>query len=144
MLNGLTYRPKSLTINTARVGIDTLLYIKKTIQLCEEMACNIVGQTAGSDGVLLVGVSLDSLPLLLPQAIDAFRQPALTSIHKLICELLVDDASFSKSNQEMRFQECFSVSPGVDGFLDAARKLYLQSVEDIYAVSTHPFDSGDP
>ncbi len=77
---------------------------------------------------------MNLLPDILQQAVSVFHDSKLTDIHKLIGELLEEDAFFSKSHQEMRFQECFAVSPEIDGLLDAARKLYLQTVEEIYLV----------
>lgn len=135
MLHGLTYRPKVLTINTARVGIDSLLYIKHALQSSEQIAQLVLHRSSDIAGVqeeVLIDANL--LPDILQQAVANFRDSRCYRVQQLIGELLLDGAMFSKSHQEMRFQECFAVASGIDGFLDAARKLYLQSVEDIYEV----------
>ena len=57
--------------------------------------------------------------------------------------LLTESTIFSKSAYEMRHQECFAVRSNVDGYLDVARKAFLQSVEDIHeAAETHSLTLG--
>lgn len=133
MLNGLISQPKTYTVNTARIGIDTLIYIKQAIQVGEKIASvfvekhNVLHQADGE---------MQDTPDIIMDAVNNFRDVKLTLIEKLIYELLCENTSFSKSNHEMRYQECFAVSTGIDGLLDAARTLYLQTLEEIFAVNT--------
>jgi hypothetical protein len=41
----------------------------------------------------------------------------------------------SKSSIQMQQQECFAVQPGLDGRLDVARKVYVQTIEEIHKLA---------
>jgi hypothetical protein len=64
-------------------------------------------------------------------SISIFRDFRFATMISLIDNVLNTDVNYTKSIQEMRYQEGFAVKSGVDGLLDAARRSFLQSVEDI-------------
>lgn len=122
MLNGLINDPSTMTVITARQGIDTMIYIKNAICSADALASVLLEHK---------NVSTDEIPGILSSAITNFRDLKLEMMVKLIKELINDETTFSKSAHEMRYQECFAVRNGVDGLLDVARKTYLHTIDDI-------------
>lgn len=146
MLNGLSQVPKNVTTKTARVSIDTLIMLKLTIRLAEELSR--VLETAavfrkdpstGPQNPLSAQHELQQQQeeqrtrILISAILNTLKDDGLKTINDTIQETLVESTSFSKSSLEMRHQECFAIQPGVSGLLDVSRKTFLQSVEDIYA-----------
>ena len=156
MLTGLNTRPKTLTDKTARIGIDTLIYLKETVNLVTAASGELVrlvsesnqnsiinnnsnsnsnngdGDGSGSSGS--GGNSGSSSTSILLQAIcDAFQQPCLqTNVLSTLQDHLTDSTCYSKSQIEMRHQECFALKRGRNALLDVARTTFQSSVEDIY------------
>lgn len=100
MLGGLTRTPKVHTVLTARVGIDTLIFLKHTLKLLPELSAAVdeLGRGAvGGAGPLLHTLS-DNLSAASFQAILVAME-----------EVLTDSTAFSKNADEMRNQECFAV-----------------------------------
>lgn len=141
MLSGLAYRSKSITPNTVRMGIDTLIFLKHSIKISGELSKYCQG--------LIEQESLASMSTeyeqetnfdqtqnyFLKEFTKNFSNDSLQFIESEISSLLSESTTFSKSAQEMRFQECFAIKSGVNGLLDVARKTYLLTIEEIHAVS---------
>lgn len=124
MLTGLTAVPKQLTLTTARCGINTLLFVKETLRASKLLAAAVSELTVAQPDALLSSIA--------GNLCNTDLEDMEVAISRLICE----GNALSKSQQEMRHQECFAISSGVDGMLDVARKTYLQTVEEIYQVMT--------
>lgn len=128
MLTGLTTTPKTLTVRTARRGIDTLIFIKHSIRAAYSLADEIKK--------FLPSVTDDQGTLdLLGTMCSLLTDDTLNLVRALIDEILTESTTYTKSSMEMRHQECFAVRSGRHGELDVARKTYLSNVEDIYKVS---------
>lgn len=143
LLSGLTNVPKTLTPNTVRAGIDTLIGIKHTLKLAKSLA-NLLGTVAHaeivpaeSDGFTRNQIDeiIQHSFLLFKEMMRNFTDSALDNMERDIGELLAESTTFSKSAHEMRYQECFAVKSGVHGLLDIARQSYLSTVEEIHRVS---------
>jgi DNA mismatch repair protein MSH4 len=89
--------------------------------------------------------TLETLPLLhaalqgcsnalLVALCDNLASAELLAMHQAIDRVINHDAATSKSAQQMRMQQCFSVQPGINGLLDVARKAYTETIEDIHAL----------
>ena len=50
---------------------------------------------------------------------------------ELIDHVIATDTIRSKSAAVMRQQECFAIKRGIDGDLDAVRKVYIDGIDDI-------------
>jgi DNA mismatch repair protein MSH4 len=122
MLSGLTNISKKVTPKSARVSIDTLIYLKEIIKLAPELAT--------------LWKCLDIPNCLLLQAIIAnLTNIQLLQHDSIISQMISTSTLYSKSAHEMRNQECFMLKSGIHGLLDLSRKTFLQTVEDIYKVS---------
>jgi hypothetical protein len=53
---------------------------------------------------------------------------------ELIDHVVSLDTVRSKSPAMMRQQECFAIKRGIDGELDAVRKVYMDTIADIYSL----------
>lgn len=135
MLNGLVTVPKNITPKTARVGIDTLIFLKETLKLSPKVVDVITSmkKLATSDNSSTV-----MNPLLVAIA-QNLRDPELSKIEALIMDMITESTTYQKSAHAMRHQECFALKNGIHGLLDVARKTFLQTVEDIYAVRLSHF-----
>lgn len=130
LLSGLTLTPKTLTTNTVKLGIDTLIYLKHSIQLSASLLHSIKE---------IKSSEIESMTLF-EQIYSNFNEITLNEIENWISELLIESTQYSKSVSEMRYQECFAIKIGADGLLDVARKTYLQTVEDINKVNYTTFE----
>jgi DNA mismatch repair protein MSH4 len=132
MLSGLTSNPKKITQKTARVGIDTLIYLKQTLRTAPLLA-NALEEF---DSAPITNVP-DKLSLM-STIMSNLREPALSEIENKILSHITESTTYSKSAHEMRHQECFAFKTGIHGLLDVSRKTFLQTVEELYFVSiTH-------
>lgn len=102
-----TYAPKSATPRSAKQAIDTLLALKHTLQLLPQLSAALTGAEH---------------PLLATIA-TALQAPALTALRTRIEEVLTEETTWARTPLQMRQQECFAVRPGIDGALDAVRKV---------------------
>ncbi len=156
MLCGLTTVPKSVTPKTAKVGIDTLIFLKQTLKIAPMLANTLEamrprqgGQSRTSQyGETLFSTSAQQLPAqssnaggsdsadyaLLDAIIANLREPQLQLLLDDILDTITESTEYSRSAHEMRHQECFALKNGIHGLLDVARKTFLQTVEDIYRV----------
>lgn len=131
MLSGLVAIPKNITLKTARIGIDTLIYLKQSLKLAPNLAAAIKNLKSASDSE---GVSSAMNPLLIAM-VDNFIDPEFAKVEESIMSMLLESTTYNKSSHAMRHQECFAIKNGIHGLLDVARKTFLQTVEDIYAVT---------
>lgn len=142
MLAGLSAVPKNITPKTAKVGIDTLIFLKQTLKVAPILAASLAGlrdrrpaDTASgqsqrpSTGPLSVGNN----PLL-DALCSNLMDPQLGGLLNLLLASITESTEYSRSAHEMRHQECFALRNGIHGLLDVARKTFLQTVEDIYRV----------
>lgn len=143
MLNGLTAVPRNITQKTARIGIDTLIYLKQSLKLAPMLA-NVIENTSQKSKIVQQKSTTDVLqsptklhnPILLA-IIRNLRDPVLKSVENEILGMLTESTQYHKSSHAMRHQECFAIRNGINGLLDVARKTFLQTVEDLYAVQYH-------
>jgi DNA mismatch repair protein MSH4 len=141
LLSGLTNIPKSLTANTVRTGIETLIAIKHTIKLAKSLATllgtvthnDIPSTDRESEKGSLEGLMQSSF-LIFKEMMVNFTDPTLDKIDNSICEMFSENTAYSKSSKEMIYQECFAIKSGVHGLLDVARQSYLSTVEEIHKV----------
>ena len=153
MLSGLTSNPKKITANTARVGIDTLIYLKQALKTAPILAEALAGLRSPNrernnnsnnsrhqrhneqehEHQDDEEVEPSSHPLV-EAIINNLRAPQLGRMEEQIMEVVTESTAFSKSAHEMRHQECFALRTGIHGLLDVARKTFLQTVEDLYKV----------
>ena len=146
MLSGLVAEPKTVTQTTVKLSIDTMIMLKTSILLANELAALLESSHVFQPGLAAAEATTTEQQQQQQQQFDsqrtralvgavlgALKEEGLVDITRLISSLLVDSTAYSKSTVEMRVQECFAVQPGVSGLLDVSRKTYLQSVEDIFA-----------
>ena len=136
MLSGLTNRPKQVTQKTARLGIDTLIYLKQALRTAPALAetlSELHNESHGHEGLAVAAVPPSQHPLV-AAVIKNLCDPALQRMDESISGMITESTSFSKSVHEMRHQECFALRTGLQGLLDVARKTFLQTVEDLYRV----------
>ena len=148
MLSGLVTKPKTITAKTAKIGIDTLIYLKSTLQIAPLLAQSLLNlmdickelmdeEESAQDEV-------DGASLIL-SIVDNLNDVNLQCVAQKIDELLTESTTYTKNAYEMRHQECFAIKPFANGYLDVARKIFLQSVEDIHEVAeTHAITLGYP
>lgn len=148
MLSGLTTQPKNVTSKTARVGIDTLIYLKQTLRTTPALAEALKGintiipshSATTADALPITATeSASSTTLshpLISAIISNLTDDALSKMEDSILTAITESTAFSKSAHEMRHQECFALRTGIHGLLDVARKTFLQTVEDLYRVSS--------
>jgi DNA mismatch repair protein MSH4 len=129
MLSGLVSVPKTHSSRTARRSIDTLIYVKDNLKSCHCLADELLALSSKVDPANA------NCRALLETIITIISSTSCQAIQHIVDEILSEATVFSKSQHEMRHQECFAVRNGKDGELDVARKAHLQTVEDIYAVS---------
>ena len=132
MLNGLVTVPKNITPKTARVGIDTLIFLKESLKLAPRVVDVITSMKKAASNADTS--SDDVINPLLAAIAQNLRDPELSKIEALIMGMITESTSYQKSAHAMRHQECFALKNGIHGLLDVARKTFLQTVEDIYAV----------
>ena len=125
MLSGLTTVPKTLTAKTAKISIDTLIFLKQTLKVIPSLASALHN--------LIEEIPRDVDVSTLMQALFAnLTSPAVNELQDLVDSAITESTNYSKSAHEMRHQECFALRAGLDGLLDVARKTFLQTVEDIH------------
>lgn len=56
-----------------------------------------------------------------------------------ITAVINDDTRYTKGSLSMRTQKCFAVKPNVSEFLDIARRIYTEIVDDIAGISKLKF-----
>jgi len=129
-LSGLVVVFKGQSLRSARKSIDTMISVKHTLKVS-----SLLFRTMERFNIFTQQNCLQS------NVFDFFTTifgilgcSEVDEINKSIDEIISEEISFTKSQHEMRYQECFAVKPGKSGELDVARKAYLQSVEDIYEV----------
>ena len=127
MLTGLVTVPKTITQKTARIGIDTLIYLKQTLKVSPQLA-TAMEQINSSNG------EKEPHNPLVAIIISNLTDKSLNKIEDMIMNVITESTSFVKSAHAMRHQECFALKNGIHGLLDVARKTFLQTVEDIYQV----------
>ena len=133
MVSGLVLNPKSITIKTARIGIDTLIDLKHCFRIAPILArvLESLSQEEGHKNQLIDSIAVN------------LRDDCFELISQNIDALLTESTEYSKKIHEMRHQECFAIRPMVNSFLDVARKTFLQSVEDIHeAAETYSLSLG--
>jgi DNA mismatch repair protein MSH4 len=121
--------PKNVTPKTARVGIDTLIFLKESLKLSPRVVDVITSMKKVASNT-----DDDVINPLLAAIAQNLRDPELSKIEALIMGMITESTSYQKSAHAMRHQECFALKNGIHGLLDVARKTFLQTVEDIYAV----------
>jgi DNA mismatch repair ATPase MutS len=165
---GHSSRAESVTINKAngtctssstnpravKLAIDTLIYVKHSIQQGRQLAdtlhriiaqCNASSSDASACtrnpyAADMNGASLSvdreaesSAKAALLNCIERnLRDPSLSTILDAIVALLTEGAAYSRASHEMRHQECFAVRAGVHTFLDVSRSAFLQTVGEIH------------
>lgn len=129
LLGGLTNQPRNVTAKTARVGIDTLIYLKQALATAPKLAailqCLLTRKETACCSSSLIATIISNL-----------LDPVLGRMEGSILELITDSTAACKSPAAMRHQECFAIRSGVHGLLDVARKTFLLAVEDLHAVRT--------
>jgi DNA mismatch repair protein MSH4 len=111
MLSGLILVPKSLTANTAKIGIDTLIYLKHTLKLLPdltEILSSLINRDCNNQSTN--NALLDSI-------VANMRLESLQNIKISIDTFLTDSTVYSKNAHEMRHQECFALRSGINGLL---------------------------
>jgi DNA mismatch repair protein MSH4 len=107
LLSAFVAAPHTATPRTARVAIDAVIALKHTLAMLPQLAACL--QTCGAELLSSVAVRLADARL------DALRGH--------IDAIITEDTVWSKSAAQRRQQECFAVRPGIDGNLDAVRKV---------------------
>lgn len=132
MLSGLVSSSKLPSVRSAKRGIDTLIYVKQTVKTAKVLHKALISFHHSCI------IDHDNTPALelISTVSNIVGNSQLDIIKTYIDDLLAESTTFSKSQHEMRYQECFAVRGGISGELDVARKAYLQSVEDIYEVTS--------
>lgn len=126
MLNGLSVAPKSTTQRTVRNSIDTILYLKHAIKSAKVLE-NII------QDMITKHQPMNQLLVTLKESL---RVNNLIVIERMLNDIISDASTFTKSSQDMKYQECFAIRAGKSGELDLYRKSYLQTVEDIHKVAS--------
>ena len=94
MLNGLVTVPKNITPKTARVGIDTLIFLKETLKLSPKVVDVITSmkKLATSDNSSTV-----MNPLLVAIAQNLRDPEELSKIEALIMDMITESTTYQKS-----------------------------------------------
>ena len=138
MISGLVNVPKKITQRTAKIGIDTLIYIKQAIKqssILAEILSEMQSSVQASDHLSNFGDDEPNPEELLIAILKNLRDKNLSLMEKSVTKIISESTSFSRSPEEMKHQECFAIKAGLHGMLDVSRKTFLQTIEDIYAVS---------
>lgn len=69
---------------------------------------------------------------LLTTLLCAINNDRISALVNRIDTVITEDTSWCKHSVSMRQQECFAVKPGVDGNLDAVRKVYTDTLTEMY------------
>ena len=145
MLTGLTYIPKSATANTVKSSIDTLIFIKHSIRCAVQLSHSFQSffEQESSQEILNSFSVAGNTQSYIQTFVDNLCNDNLQLIENEISQIISESTVYTKSAQEMRFQECFAIKSGTNGLLDVARKTVLLAVEEIHEVSLilHEFDS---
>jgi hypothetical protein len=148
------------TVHSARVGIDTLLFLKQILKTVPHLGSCVTKLTEAlndGDG----SASNGEASQLLEAMHQVCNDPRLGQIHDTIENTLIDSSSVSRlvfvfntsifqllntyllvvvrSAHEMRHQECFALKAGVDEMLDLHRKTFLLCIHDLYEVAILTF-----
>ncbi|XP_032231017.2 mutS protein homolog 4 [Nematostella vectensis] len=107
--------PKHETVKTAESKINTVIYLKHTLELIEPL------QSALKD---------TDTPLF-KAYFESLKDPRFTAIMEKIQSVIHDDTRYQKGALNMRTQKCFAVKPHINGLLDVARRTYTETVDDI-------------
>jgi len=138
MLSGVTQVPKSLTQVTVKQSIDALIMLKSVCGIASELASLLETSDAFRPPPPPASAteprwrSSNEVRALVQLIVVSCSKPSLKKIEEMISSLLTGSTKFSKSAIEMRNQECFAIQSGVSGLLDAHRKTFIQTVEDLY------------
>lgn len=120
MLTGFITVPKTLTAKTAKISIDTLIYLKQTLKVIPSLAAALHD--------LIEEIPRDVDVCTLMQALYTnLTSPSVNELQDIVDSAITESTTYSKSAHEMRHQECFALRCGLDGLLDVARKSFLQT-----------------
>jgi len=137
MLQQFSATPRTATPRTCRSTIDNLIALKHTLQQVRRAALTILSIPHSSLSSPRPPVQLPTLTSALQDAVNPLLRaiagnmaaPALGAVADLIAEVLTEDTTWARTPLQMRQQECFAVKPGIDGNLDAVRKVrYTQGL----------------
>ncbi len=130
LLTGLTTIPKKQNAKTAKLGIDTLISLKETLLVSNQLydALAVIEDNAADAG------QTSHMAVLLRTILANIKNDVFFSLLETINTMLLESTKYSKSPIEMRQQECFAINSGVDGVLDISRKSYVEFVEEIYQI----------
>jgi DNA mismatch repair protein MSH4 len=140
MLNGLALTTKKVDAKSARMAIDTLLMLKKTITISHRVAqvflsyINQHGNNNNNNNNRKDGGSIE----LLEAICGALADPSLQEIQETIVTHIDEDDVTREQQQsihETRHAECFALKRGVSGLLDIARSSYLKSILQIESIA---------
>jgi DNA mismatch repair protein MSH4 len=152
MLSGLTTSPRKLTKVTARIGIDTIIALKRCLEKGPEIGkvveslirmegeqttdtCNNQPSSQGLDGTETITSSIQRIfrgnPLLLALR-DTLRHDSLQQMQQRVDSIMLPSTEYTPSASQMRHQECFALRSGLSAMLDVARETFHQVVGDIY------------
>jgi DNA mismatch repair protein MSH4 len=107
MLQQFAATPRTATPRTCRASVDSLIALKHTLQ-------HLPALTSALE---------EAVNPLLHAIANNMAAPGLRVVGELIDEMLTQDTTWARSPLQMRQQECFAVKPGIDGNLDAVRKV---------------------
>jgi len=152
MLAGIAVIENKEDLNMAKKMIHTVVLLKTFLQLAPTLVMELThllpeapDNDTDGEGIEVEDSEPPRAEALVRAIIAALSPPMFAEMVAFVLEYISESTIHDRSAKTRRLQECFAVSAGLCGLLDVARKTFLQSVEDIYALaSTYAKDHGLP
>ncbi|XP_044529428.1 mutS protein homolog 4 [Gracilinanus agilis] len=120
LLSALVQIPKQDTVKASESKITNLIYLKHTLELVEPLKA-----------------LLEKCKTPLFKAYHgSLGDSRFGTILEKIRTVINDDARYLKGCLNMRTQKCYAVKPNINEFLDIARRMYTEIVDDIAGMIT--------
>ncbi|XP_017567259.1 mutS protein homolog 4 isoform X3 [Pygocentrus nattereri] len=115
LISSLIQLPKQETVAVAESKIIHVIQLKHTLELIAPLKM----------------VLKDAKTALLKGYCTVLEDSRFNNILAQIKTVINDDTTYLKSSLNLRTQKCYAVRPGVNEFLDVARRAYTEVVDDI-------------
>uniref|UniRef100_A0A3Q2PPU5 DNA mismatch repair protein n=1 Tax=Fundulus heteroclitus TaxID=8078 RepID=A0A3Q2PPU5_FUNHE len=118
LLSVLVQIPKQETVQAAEAKITHVIQLKHTLDLVPQL--RVVLKTCSTALLKAYSATLED------NRFDTILEQIKTVVN---C-----DTTYLKGSLNMRTQKCYAVRPNINGFLDIARRVYTEIVDDIAAL----------
>ncbi len=132
MLSGVAVVDAKENIVSAKRQVNTLILLKTFLKLLPALVDELERLLPATDDP----AEDEPAKTLLRAIVAALSPPAFADVSALIADYISESTVHERSAKTRRLQECFAINAGICGLLDVARKTFLLSVEDIYALAS--------